>query len=149
MTCGANLRRHGRSVFHRLAVLCAAFLIAGCTSGQPVKMSPTASTQAFKTDADPATVYDRIYARMDLCHAVHNVFSPGVIVSGADSSGRPSRIYFARDGLALWGADIEPAGSGARVITRVGKDAESDRYHALIRTWVEARRRQQPGETDC
>jgi hypothetical protein len=153
MPGGANLRRLGRPVFHRLAVLCSALLLAGllagCTSGQPVTMSPTASTQAFRTDADPTTVYDRIYTRMDLCHAVHNVFSPGVIVSGADSSGRPSRIYFARDGLALWGADIEPAGNGSRVTTRIGKDAASDRYHALIRTWVEARRRQQPGETDC
>jgi hypothetical protein len=136
-------------VFHRLAVVCAAFLIAGCTAGQPVKMSPVASTQEFRTAVDPATVYDRIYTRMDMCHAVHNIFAPGDIVSGVDSGGKPSRIYFARNGLALWGADIEPAGSGSRVVTRIGKDATSDRYHALIRIWVEARRHQQPGETDC
>lgn len=133
----------------RFAILCTALLTGGCTSGQPVKMSPTASTQEFKTTIGPAQVYERIYARMDVCHVVHNIFAPGDIVGGMEQDQRHGRIYFASDGLALWGADIEPSDNGSRVITRVGKDAASDRYHTLIRAWVESRRRQQPGETDC
>ena len=124
-------------------------LLVGCTSGQPAKMSPTASTQEFKIAVNPMSVYDRIYTRMNACHAVHNILFPGDIVGGMDRDGKRGHIYFARNGLALWGADIEEVENGSRVITRVGQDAASERYHALIRIWVEARRRQQPGETDC
>ena len=136
-------------MLHRLVIFGIALLIAGCTSNQPVRMSPTVSTQEFKTPLSPATVYERIYGRMDVCHAVHNIFAPGVIVGGMERDGQHGRIYFASGGLALWGADIEQSGNGSRVITRVGKDVASERYHALIRLWVEARRRQVPGETDC
>jgi hypothetical protein len=129
--------------------LAAVLLLAGCTSGQPVKMSPTASTQEFKIAAGPATVYERIYSRMNACQVVHNIFFPGDIVGGMEPDKMHGRIYFASNGLALWGADIEPAEAGSRVITRIGKDAGSERYHVLIRTWVEAKRRQQPGESDC
>jgi len=139
----------GDLVLHRLVIFGIALLITGCTSGQPVKMSPTVSTQEFKTPIGPAAVYERIYGRMDVCHAVHNIFAPGNIVGGMDQDRTHGRIYFASGGLALWGADIEPSENGSRVITRVGKDAGADRYHALIRVWVEARRHQQPGETDC
>lgn len=129
--------------------LIALLLLVGCSADQPARMSPTASVQEFKVSVTPSSVYQRIYDRMDQCHAVHNIFFPGDIVGGMAPDGKHGRIYFASDGLALWGADIEPTEAGSRVITRVGEDAASDRYHALIRVWVEAVRRQEPGETDC
>ena len=149
MARGATYGAFGELVFYRRAIIGLTLLIGGCTSGQPVKMSPTASTQEFKTTLSAITAYERIYSRMDACHVVHNLFDPGDIVGGMDRDGTRGRIYFANGGLALWGADIEPGDNGTRVITRVGKDAASDRYHALIRVWVEAKRRLQPGETDC
>ena len=124
-------------------------LLVGCTSDQPAKMSPVASTQEFKIDTTPLAVYTRIYTRMNLCHAVHNVFYPGDIVGVMEQDGKRGHIYFARNGLALWGADIEEVENGSRVITRVGQDAASERYHALIRIWVEAKKRPVSGETDC
>jgi hypothetical protein len=127
----------------------AAFLLVGCTSRKPVAISPTVSTQAFMIGIPPSEVYQRIYARMDACHAVHNLFDPGGIVGGMDADGRHGRIYFANDGLALWGAEFESAENGTKVVTRIGKDATSERYHSLIRIWVEARRRPPPGETEC
>jgi hypothetical protein len=124
-------------------------LVVGCTSGEPARMSPTASIQEFRIEVSPSAVYERIYTRMDQCHAVHNIFFPGDIVGGMARDGKRGRIFFATNGLALWGADIEAADAGSRVITRIGQNAGSERYHALIRGWVEAKRRQQPGETDC
>jgi hypothetical protein len=113
-------------------------------------MAPTDSIQVFKlADLSPSEVYLRIYDRMNSCHVVHNIFDPGDIVGGLDADRQHGRIYFAHDGVALWGADLEPSGRGTRVTTRVGKGAASDRYHALIRAWGEARRPPAVATADC
>jgi len=124
-------------------------VLAGCTMGKPVQYSPVASVQEFKVAVAPSVVYQRVYGRMDNCRAVHNILDPADIVGGMDADRQHGRIYFANGGLALWGAEIEPASGGSKVTTRVGTDAPSDRFHALLRGWAEARRPPPVGTYDC
>jgi len=146
-TLPARPLRRGRST--RALVPIAIALLAGCTSGKPVAMSPVDTTQVFKVSERPSEVYLRIYDRMNTCHAVHNIFDPGDIVGGMDPDGEHGRIYFANNGQALWGAELGPTEGGTRVITHVGKDASSDRFHELLRSWAEGRRTPALATAEC
>jgi hypothetical protein len=86
---------------------------------------------------------------MNLCRTVHNLAMPADIVGGMNPDGSRGRLFVARGGRTLWGAEFEsmPEG-GSKLTTQISADA-SDRYHTLVRGWAEARPIRTPIFADC
>jgi hypothetical protein len=97
----------------------------------------------------PRVVYERLYERMNACRTVHNLIAPGDIVGSVDPDGTRGRLFIAKSGRTLWGAEFEAIPEGSKLITHIGPEAPSDRYHALLRGWVEARPTRAPVFADC
>jgi hypothetical protein len=124
-------------------------VLTGCTGNTVVRQEPPYSVQETKLAVPPRVVYERIYGRMDTCRAVHNLTMPADIVGRMEPDGSRGRLFVARGGRTLWGAEFEstPEG-GTKLITQISADA-SDRIHALVRGWAEARATRAPLFADC
>ena len=121
---------------------------AACTSGEPVRRVPPVSTQEVVLNRPLDRVYGLLYGRMNTCRTVHNLFFPGDVVGGIDPDGEHARLFVAKDGRTLWGATLERVPEGTRLVTMIGPDASSDRYHGLMRGWAEDKQ-PTPGYPEC
>jgi len=124
-------------------------LLYGCTGQDAVQVMAPTSIQEYKIVATPKVVYQRLYTRMNLCRTVHNLFMAGDLVGGMDPDGAHGRLYVAKYGRTLWGARIEPIPEGTKIITQIGPDAPSDRFHVLMRTWADGKRPPSTGYSEC
>ena len=132
---------------HLAAVVLLALLM-GCTAEAPVRQGPTVSTQEVVVRQPLDLVYERLHQHMNGCRAVHNIFFPGDLVGGRDKDGAHARLFVAKGGVTLWGAELTRVPDGTKLVTLIGRDASSDRYHALLRGWAE-NRPSPPGYPEC
>jgi hypothetical protein len=132
------MRFHMNRRLRRFALLSIA-AAAGCTPDGPVRQAQPVSTQEMVLRTPLDEVYRLLYARMNNCRTVHNLLFPGDVVGGIDRDGAHGRLFVAKNGRTLWGATLERVVEGTKLVTLIGPDASSDRYHAVMRGWAENR----------
>jgi hypothetical protein len=133
----------------RAILLVLALTLAGCTGNAVARQDRPVSIQEYKIVAPPRSVYERLYERMNSCRAVHNLVMPADIVGHMDTYGTRGRLFVARGGRTLWGAEFEAIPEGTKLTTQIGSEASSDRFHTLLRGWAEGRPTRAPTFADC